>query len=144
MNKQANTQYEDFCNKESNGSKTKLLKTGKIGKDQKGGSAHWRHTDIIKALPLVTSVTPVKSDNPKMLASSSEPPNNEKLKPCLKKSRMEVQSGKGTLVRGTEAWGAPSPGTGRNPPSASPFRHSSVPSSKLPAPHETMETANTK
>ena len=37
MNKQANTQYEDFCNKESNGSKTKLLKTGKIGKDQREG-----------------------------------------------------------------------------------------------------------
>ena len=41
MNKQANTQYEDFCNKESNGSKTKLLKTGKIGKDEREG----RHLD---------------------------------------------------------------------------------------------------
>ena len=37
INKQANTQNEDFCNKESNGSKTKLLKTEKIRKDQREG-----------------------------------------------------------------------------------------------------------
>ena len=50
MNKQANTQYEDFCNKESNGSETKLLKFQKPSRDVRKSCDHPRSSKVHQKL----------------------------------------------------------------------------------------------
>ena len=50
MNKQANTQYEVFCNKESNGSETKLLKFQKPSRDVRKSCDHPRSSKVHQKL----------------------------------------------------------------------------------------------